>query len=247
MRFSLLKLAVPTVLFALTAGSAMAQFHSPQIDGAKHKKDKKQYSDAEWMWQYGPPPTEGRENQLIQDARFYPFLKQSLTAPQSFWGVQGTKYKPLADTAMDFLSVPGKVTADDDRYLTITGCVFHFCPSRGMLWVDLNAAPKAANLVAFAAVDWIRDSKTTSEPDAEYTLWLFGNQAFGLSEDAPNKIPSALVRSISRWTKEPIAGSTIVQKITHAIVVDPDGTPHQIPIAALGITLPRPQPATDTQ
>jgi hypothetical protein len=235
-----------TALLALTVWSAKAQFHSPQIDGAKHKKDKKQYSDAEWMWQYSPPPAEGRENQLIQDARFYPFLKQSLTAPQSFWGVQGTRYKPLADTAMDFLSVPGRVVADDDRYLTITGCVFHFCPSRGMLWVDLNSAPRTGNLVAFAAVDWIRDSKTTSEPDAEYTLWLFGNQAFGLTEDATNKIPAALVRSISRWTKEPMAGSKIVQKITHAIVVDPDGTPHQVQIAALGITLPKPTPETDT-
>jgi len=246
MRFSLPKLAVPTALLALMAASAGAQFHSPQMGGAKHKKDKKQYSDAEWMWQYGPPPAEGRENQLIQDAKFYPLLKQNLTAPQSFWGVQGTKFKPLADTAMDFLSVPGKVIADDDRYLTITGCVFHFCPARGMLWVDLNAAPKTANLLAFAAVDWIRDSKTTSEPDAEYTLWLFSNQPFGLTADAANRIPQALVRSISRWTKEPMAGTGIVEKITHAIVVDPDGTPHQLPIAALGITLPKPQPETDT-
>jgi hypothetical protein len=244
MRFSLPKLAVLIALLALWAGSADAQFHLPF---EKEKKiDKKRVSDAEWMWQYGPPPAEGRENQLIQDPKFYPFLKQNLVAPQSFWGMQGTKYKPLADTAMDFLSVPGRVIADDDRYLTVTGCVFHFCPSRGMLWVDLNSAAKAGNLVAFAAVDWIRDSKTTSEPDAEYTLWLFGNQAFGLTDDATNKIPAALIRSMSRWTKEPMAGSKIVQKITHAIVVDPDGTPHQIKIAALGITLPKPTPETDT-
>ena len=187
----------------------------------------------------------GEKMNLIQDPKFQPFLAQNLTAPQSFWGVKGTKYKPLADTAMDFLSVPGKVVADEDRYLTITGCVFHFCPSRGLLWVDLNAAPKTANLVAFGAIDWIRDSKTTSDTDAEYTLWLFSNQVFGLGADAQNKIPAALVRSISRWTKEPLAGSGIVEKITHAIVVDPDGTPHQIPIAQLGITLPKPQEGTD--
>jgi hypothetical protein len=96
-------------------------------------------------------------------------------------------------------------------------------------------------------VDWIRDSKTTSEPDAEYTLWLFSNQAFGLTSDAPNKIPAALVHSISRWTKEPLAGSGIVEKITHAIVVDPDGTPHQVPIAQLGITLPKQQEGMDKQ
>ncbi len=234
------------LLASLTTAAARAQFHSPQIDAAKSKRDKKQRSDAEWMWQYGPPPADGRENELIQDPKFHPFLEQNLTAPQSFWGVQGTKYKPLPDVVMDFLSVPGKVIADDDRYLTITGCVFHFCPSRGLLWVDLNAAPKTGNLVAFGAVDWIRESKTTSQPDAEYTLWLFSNEAFGLKADEPNPIPAALVRSISRWTKEPLAGSGIVERITHAIVVDPDGTPHQVPIATLGITLPKPQPETDT-
>lgn len=235
-----------TALLALTATVACALLHSPQIDGMK-KHDSKQRSDAEWMWQYGPPPADGRENDLIQDVRFHPFLVQNLTAPQSFWGVQGTRYKPLADAAMDFLSVPGKVIAEEDRYLTITGCVFHFCPSRGLLWVDLNAAPKAANLVVFGAVDWIRESKTTTDPDAEYTLWLFSNQAFGLTPDAPNRIPAALIHSISRWSKEPLPGSGIVEKITHAIVVDPDGTPHQVPIAQVGITLPKPQEGTDTQ
>ena len=248
MRSSSIVLRVCSATLLLSAAiAARAQFHSPQIDGAKSKKDKKHYSDAEWMWQYGPPPADGRENDLIQDARFRPFLVQNLMAPQSFWGVKGTRFKPLADTAMDFLSVPGKVIADEDRYLTITGCVFHFCPSRGLLWVDLNAAPKAANLVAFAAVDWIRESKTTSEPDAEYTLWLFSSQAFGMAPDAGNQIPAALVRSISRWTKEPLAGSGIVEKITHAIVVDPDGTPHEVPIARLGIKLPKPQQETEAQ
>jgi hypothetical protein len=233
-------LAVLALIGPIGAASACAQFHLP---GSKH--DKKQRSDVEWMWQYGPPPGDGRENELIQDPRFRPFLMQNLTAPQSFWGVQGTKYKPLADTAMDFLSVPGKVVAEDDRYLSITGCVFHFCPSRGLLWVDLNPAPKGSagpeNLVAFAAVDWIRDSKTTSQPDAEYTVWLFANKAFGLVPDAAAQIPAALKHSISRWTKEPMAGSGIVENITHAIVVDPDGTPHQVPIAVLGITAPKPQ------
>jgi hypothetical protein len=96
-------------------------------------------------------------------------------------------------------------------------------------------------------VDWIRDSKTTSQPDAEYTLWLFGNETFGLAADAPNPVPAALKHSISRWTKEPLAGSGIVENITHAIVVDPDGTPHQVPIASLGITPPKQQDDTDKQ
>ena len=247
MRFSFaMRLGWCSTLLALGTTTVRAQFHSSQVDGIK-KRDKKHASDAEWMWQYGPPPTGGRENDLIQDAKFRPFLAQNLTAPQAFWGVQGTHYKPLADAAMDFLSVPGSVIAEENRYLTITGCVFHFCPARGMLWVDLNAAPKAGNLVVFGAVDWIRDSKTTSQPDAEYTLWLFPNQPLGLTPDAPNQVPAALVRSISRWTKEPLAGSGIVERVTHAIVVDPDGKPHEVPIGQLGITLPKLEEGTDAQ
>ena len=211
----------------------------------RSKLPKNMHSNIEWLWQYSPPPSAGRENALIQDPRFLPFLKENLTAPQSFWGVQGTSYKPLADTAYDFLSVPGKVVADDNRYLSISGCVFHFCPSRGLLWVDLNPAPKNSagpeHLVVFAATDWIRQSKATTEPDAEYTLWVFPNQAFGLTSGDAHPIPSALVRSIARWTKEPLAGSGIVENITHAIVVDPDGTPHELPPATLGINSSNPQ------
>jgi len=41
-----------------------------------------------------------------------------------------------------------------------------------MLWVDLNGPHP---LVVFAAIDWIKDSKTPSEAEAEYTLWIFPN------------------------------------------------------------------------
>ena len=33
---------------------------------------------------------------------------------------------------------------------------------------------------------------------------------------------------------EPLPGSGILQKITNAILVDPDGTPHQIPVPTAG-------------
>jgi hypothetical protein len=33
------------------------------------------------------------------------------------------------------------------------------------------------------------------------------------------------MKSIARWAAEPLPGSGIVQNITHAILVDPDGTP----------------------
>jgi hypothetical protein len=218
------------IFFASLAIATSAQVASPQI-----KKDKKPPKEnIEWLWQYSPPPADGRENELLRDPRFIPFLAQYLTAPQTFWGNPKTGYKPLSDTALDFLSVPDKVLADDNRYLTITGCVFRFCPSRGLLWIDLSGAHP---LVVFAAVDWIKESKTPSEPGAEYTMWVFPNHPID-----PDHIPAALAHSVARWTAQPPAGSTVVQQITNAILVDPDGTPHQISPATIGAnTLSKPQ------
>ncbi len=224
------------VVLLCASSIAPAQFHLP---GAKDKAQKPHKSDLEWFWQYGPSDTnkEGRENDLVQDNRFRPMLAQYLVAPQTFWGnaVNG-KYRPLADTALDYLSVPDRVLADDNRYLSISGCVVHFCPSRGLLWIDLNAHEP---LMAFAAIDWIRDSKTTTQPDAEYTLWIFPNRAMNPDPSSPDRIPPALISSIARWSVEPLAGTGIVQNITHAILVDPDGTPHELPIATVGVKPPK--------
>jgi hypothetical protein len=193
----------------------------------KEKRSKSQRGDVEWMWQYSPPPEEGREHELIQDPHFQPFLRQYLTAPQSFWGLQTDRQrKTLAETAYDFLTIPGKVIADDNRYITATGSVFRFRSSRGLLFVDLNERDP---LVVFAAIDWIRDSKTTDQPGAEYTLWIFADRPLGLGT-SPNALPQPLKRSLTRWMLQPLPGSGIVQKITAAILVDPDGTPHQIPV-----------------
>jgi hypothetical protein len=57
--------------------------------------------------------------------------------------------------------------------------------------------------------------------------------------------PPALTKAIARWAAEPLAGSHIVQNITHAILVDPDGTPHEVAPSALGIQ-PPPAPKSDT-
>jgi hypothetical protein len=195
------------------------------------KKPKPAREDVEWLWQYTPDDTnkQGRENDLVQDARFRPLLDQFLTAPQTFRSqLSNGKYKPLADAALDLLTVPGSVLADDNRYISISGCVVHFCPSRGLLWIDLNGAH---HLVVFAAIDWIKADKLTSDPAAEYTLWLFSN------DPLPHP-PAALLRAIARWTAQPLPGSAIVQNITHAILVDPDGTPHELAPSTLGVTPP---------
>ncbi len=202
------------------------------------------------MWQYTPDAANpnGRENDLAQDPRFKPFLEQNLTAPQHFWGTPiAGRWRSLANTALDHLSVPDKVLADDNRYLAISGCVVHFCPARGLLWVDLNGSH---HLVVFCAIDWTKQGAPTSDPDAEYTVYCFSNDPLGVpgparaAAESPTSaaastpdlhLPPALTRAIGRWAAEPLPGSKIVQDITHAIIVDPDGTEHEVSPTALGV------------
>ena len=231
-------------LFAFSAVHVHAQLQpEPPLPTKQKKEDKKREKhgsgDLEWMWQYSPDPKDpaqkdGREHDLIQDHNYHPFLNEYFTAPQSFWGSttldpRTSKRKTLADTVDDFLTVPGKVLADDNRYITVTGHVFRYPAGRGLVFADLNPGKP---LVAFAAIDWIRDSRPTSDPEAEYTLWIFVNQTPGTPQN-PQALPPPLVRSLTRWMAEPLAGSGIVQKVTHAILVNPDGTPHEIPVPAM--------------
>ena len=236
-----------SLLFALAVNISSAQIApmtpSPAPEPPKHKQ-KPPSENIEWIWQYTPDDVnkEGRENDLVQDPRFVPFLEQYLTAPQSFWGtpIDG-RPRTLATTALDHLTVPGRVVAEDRRYVSVEGCVVHFCPARGLLWVDLGGQKDRANahhLIVFAAIDWIKEGRPTTDPAAEYTLWLFPDQPF-----ATGSAPAALTRAIARWAAEPLPGSGLVQRITHAILVDPDGTPHEVAPASLGLTPPK---ATDT-
>lgn len=206
------------VAILLTGAAAPAQIHSPQVTIHRHHPDE----DLSWLWQYTRPTPEGSENALHGDPQFKPFLQRNLAAPQSFWG----KGKPLAEVAYDFLAVPGSVLGENDRYITADGCVPHFCPDRGLLWIDLDL-PKP--LVVFAAIDWISDNRATDDKNAAYTLWLFANQPVD-----PAVIPGGLIRSIRRWTAKPSSGATELQNITRVFLVDPDGTPHTLAPSDVG-------------
>ncbi len=217
---------VTVASFALTCvTSGIAQLHSPQV--TLHRTDKPE--DLSWLWNFASPLPLGDENAFARDPRFLPFLKRNLTAPQSFWGER----KPLAEVAADFLGgPPGAVLNEDNRYFIADACVQHFCPDRGLLWVDLGL-PRP--LIVFSAVDWISDNKTSDDPAAAYTMWVFSNRALAIDH-----IPPALSRSIARWTAQPSSGSTELQNITRVFVIDPDGTPHPVSPNTLGAhnTLP---------
>jgi hypothetical protein len=220
----------------LTASMAYAQIHMPQLS----HKEKDKGEDVSWLAPYANPTPEGRGDELTHDSRFKVFLRDHLTAHQIFWN----ENESLGDTAIEFLGVPGQVILDDNRYFSFDGCVPHFCPSRGLLFVDLGTAHP---LVVFVAIDWVKDNKVPGQTGAEYTLWLFSNRPLTIdsaaNEAGVEHVPPALIHTISRWAAQPTAGTIVVPNITNTVLVDPTGTPHQVPPASLGIAPASKQPS----
>ncbi len=102
-----------------------------------------------------PPPKAARTD-LLNDPRFKPFLQPQPHRPPNLLGRQPSPSRSRPGLPR----VPGRVLGDDNRYVTVDGCVPHFCPDRGLLWVDLGL-PKP--LVVFAAIDWITDNRATDD------------------------------------------------------------------------------------
>ena len=75
--------------------------------------------------------------------------------------------------------------------------------SRGCFGVDLNA-PRP--MLIFAAIDWTTEDRTPDDPDANYTLWVFADQTLSPGREEANRIPTAFLSSIERWTAQPAAG-----------------------------------------
>lgn len=210
---------------------APTQLRTPELPF--HHRHRAQ--DLSWMFAYAQPAPAGQENALVHDPKFLPFLKQNLKAPQSFW----TAGDSLPNTVQDFLATPGAATLTDNRYLAITGCVAHFCPSRGLLWIDTGTSDP---LVVFAAIDWIKDNRSTDQVDAAYSLWLFPSRNLS----AP-QLPPAFREALSSWTAQPSPGAQVLQNITRVFLVDPSGTPHTAAPATVGAHNTLPAETSDEQ
>jgi hypothetical protein len=217
-----IQLAAFTLAFMTT--SLHAQIHFPG-----HNK-KPQGEDLTWFAPYASPDPGGRAEELIHDPRFKSFLRDHLTAPQRFWN----ENQSLADTVFEFLSTPGAVVLEDNRFFTVDGSVPDFSPDRGLLFIDLGAAHP---FIAFAAIDWTKESKTTDDAGASYSLWLFSTRDLDATSDTDaTRIPPALKQALTRWSAVALDTTGKPQIITDAILVGPDGTPHRVPPTSLGIT-----------
>ena len=188
--------------------------------------------DLQYLWQYTRPTPLGRANDLRLDARFQTFLHDDFKQPQSIWGTEAPQ--PLAAIIPLFLTRYGAVTADHNRYLAIDGCVPRFCPASGLLWIDLG---RPHPLAVFAAVTWNPDAHTIDEPAADYNLSLFSNRSL-----SPDQLPLALTEAIAHWNIRLASAHRLVPHIAHALLIEPDGTPHPLDPAMAGANTIAPQP-----
>jgi hypothetical protein len=189
----------------------------------------------QWLWQFTHPAPLGQASNLRVDGRFQAFLHDSFKQPQSMWGPPNSQ-EPLATIIPLFVTQYGTVTADNNRYITIDGCVPNFCAASGLLWIDLG---RRQPLAVFAAVNWDPQAHATDQPAADYNLWLFANR--NLSPDA---LPLALTQAIAHWNIRLAAAHRLVPHIAHALLVQPDGNPVALNPEQAGANVIAPQPDT---
>ena len=229
-------------LLLIGAATARAQITNPNnlVAQPPHNPALQRPAPADnlqWLWQYARPVPIGRASDLRLDARFPLFLQSNFKQPQSMWGPPNS-HEPLATIIPLFLDKYGAVTADDNRYITVDGCVPSFCAASGLLWIDLG---RPHPLAVFAAVNWNPDAHTVNEPAADYNLWLFANHP--LDADA---LPLALTQAIAHWNIRLAAAHRLVPHIAHALLVEPDGSPFAINPELAGANVIAPQPDTIT-
>lgn len=236
-----LQLAAFTLL--LTAASGVrAQINSPDTMGPKTPRNPardpitKPTDPLQWLWAFAKPEPIGRATDLRMDARFHALLGDDFHRPQSIWGPEPGENQPLDAVIPFFLSRYGTVTTQQNRYLTVDGCVPDFCAAHGMLWFDLGTPHP---LVIFAAVNWSPESHTTDEAAANYNLWIYPNR--DLSAD---DLPFTFSESISRWDARLAAAHRLVPHIEHATLVEPNGTSYALAPSIVGANTIAPQPDT---
>lgn len=104
------------------------------------KKAKPDYS---WLKEYTGKST----NTLVWDKRFGTFIKSISPIAQHDFGLGEQNLAGALSEALG--GPPDKVIVADGRYLTFSACVYHFCPEKGFVWVDLMQSTAVAAIIHY--------------------------------------------------------------------------------------------------
>ena len=234
-------------LLLFGAATACAQIKTPLSEIPQPPQPRSQVNpltkdDLQWLWPYTRPTPLGRAADLRLDERFQSLVTRELKQPQAMWGGSAEHRPALATIVPLFVSRYGTVTATDNRYVSVDGCVRDLCSSAGLLWMDLGMpGARTKPLMVFAATTWIAEGHSANEPGADYELWIFPNRTID-----PNALPVALTTSISDWNARLAASHRLVPHVKQALLVEPDGSPHTLNADLAGANTIAPQIDTVT-
>lgn len=183
-----------------------------------HASQSGEAPDTSWVRAFALPSSgsqNGQENKLNWDPRFRALLQSSFPQQQFLWRDHG-RFMPLPALVQTFIGVPGSVLLDQERYVTINGCVPHDCGDRGLVWID--TAPSRRPPLLFVATSDIHDGP--GEAENPIHLWLFSSIPMDWQ-----KLPPAFLSSLTRWwTSTTQAGADPVpDNIVLVTLVEPSG------------------------
>ena len=190
--------------------------------------------DAAWTRAFASasPPSSlhdsvGQIGALRWDPRFASLLKASFLQKQWIWYDHG-KLTSLPDTIQEFIGVPRNALLDNDRFVTLDGCVAHDCDDSGMLWIDSGVDP--------AVLIFARTGMISGNDSAEKShLWIYSSEKLNWQH-----IPAPFLTSLHRWlttigTDGYMGGRGYHYDFTLATIVQPSGIMEDIGPDVLGL------------
>jgi hypothetical protein len=188
---------MPSFRLQLAAVLSLAAASLPAVAQPAHAPESSPAMDAAWIRAFAVPEIDrpidpeaahplGEENRINTDPRFAALLKSALPQRQWFW----YEHRHLVSTANlihTFVGVPGDAILDQNRYVTLDGCVPHYCPDHGMLWIDTGAHP--ATLIFAGTGEVFSDNSADKN-----RLWIFSSIKLNWQQ-----IPQPFLASLFRW------------------------------------------------
>ena len=129
--------------------------------------------DLGWARAFASPEKKDADNKW--NPQFRALMQKSFHQRQTFWRDLG---------------VPAGVTLDQDRFVTMDGCVPHACSARGMVWIDTKGSGKP--LVIFVAQQDV--STVDTDKHTLQHLWLYSSVELNWQ-----KMPPQFQQSLLRW------------------------------------------------
>jgi hypothetical protein len=218
-------LSITAILLAALAAPGLAQLQN----STQPKAVAQIQTDAQWAKSHVAKCSAGPDNcglisGITGDQHFLELLRHSLPQSDSWWVNDYRGHSSVTNAVLAFLGMPEATYFDDDRYLTITGCVPHVCPVKGMLWIDTGTHPST---VIFVGEDGVAGSL---KGESGYHVYLYTSREITTYYAGKRHIEifaPEFLKSLARWHDASISKYDD-QKIILVTIVWPNGATHDL-------------------